>query len=110
MTSSNLLKCIVSGIAGTLFATAAWASDAHVAPVTEFAKSTVKQWAAASTVIEAVNAQNATTAGLSKADIDGLDNTWRPQTNASRNPMIHAILGTPLPYHLRPQTEATKCP
>src|SRR3546814_5269901 len=73
MTSSNLLKGIVSGIAGTLFATAAWASDAHVAPVTEFAKSTVKQWAADSTVVEAVKAQNAKHAGLSQADIDGMD-------------------------------------
>src|SRR3546814_20246924 len=108
MTSSNLLKGIVSGIAGTLFATAAWASDAHVAPVTEFAKSTVKQWAADSTVIEAVKAQNAKHAGLSQADIDGMDKDWRAQTDASSKPMIDAVMGSSLSSYLRQQQEATQ--
>src|SRR3546814_17742939 len=108
MTSSNLLKGIVSGIAGTLFATAAWASDAHVAPVTEFAKSTVKQWAADSTVIEAVKAQNAKHAGLSQADIDGMDKDWRAQTDASSKPMIEAVMGSSRSKYMRPQQEATQ--
>src|SRR3546814_11296839 len=108
MTSSNLLKGIVSGIAGTLFATAAWASDAHVAPVTEFAKSTVKQWAADSTVIEAVKAQNAKHAGLSQADIDGMDKDWPAQTDASSKPMIDAVMGHPLSQYLRQQQAATQ--
>jgi hypothetical protein len=54
MMSSNLIKGIIVGIAGTLFASAAWASDAHVAPMTDFAKSTVKQWISNNTVIQAV--------------------------------------------------------
>lgn len=108
MTSSNLLKGIVSGIAGTLFATAAWASDAHVAPVTEFAKSTVKQWAADSTVVAAVKAQNAKHAGLSQADIDGMDKDWRAQTDASSKPMIDAVMGSPLSNYLSQQQEATQ--
>src|SRR3546814_8190040 len=58
MSSSNLLKGIFCSVAGALFATTAWASDAHVAPMTDYAKSTVKQWISDATVIEAVKAQN----------------------------------------------------
>lgn len=106
MTSSNLLKGIVTGIAGTLFATAALASDAHVAPMTDFAKSTVKQWIANPTVVDAVKAQNAKHAGLSQADIDNMDKDWRAQTDASSKPMIDAVLGNALSGFLRQQQEA----
>ena len=106
--SSNLLKGIICGVAGTLCATAAWASDAHVAPVTEFAKATVKQWASDSTVIAAVKAQNAKHAGLSQADIDNMDKDWRAQTNASSRPMIDAVMSSPLSAYLRQQQEATQ--
>lgn len=107
MTSSNLLKGIVFGIAGTLFASAAVASDAHVAPMTDFAKSTVKQWISDSTVIEAVKAQNAKHAGLSQADIDAMDKDWRDQTGAGSKPMIDAVLGNALSGYLRQQQEAS---
>lgn len=108
MSSSNLLKGILAGTAGTLLATAAWASDAHVAPVTEFAKSTVKQWASDSTVIAAVKAQNAKHAGLSQADIDNMDKDWRAQTDASSKPMIDAVMGSALSSYLSQQQEATQ--
>src|SRR3546814_1052528 len=77
MSSSNLLKGIFCSVAGALFATTAWASDAHVAPMTDYAKSTVKQWISDATVIEAVKAQNAQHAGLSQTDIDNMDKDWR---------------------------------
>ena len=106
MTSSNLLKGIVTGIAGTLFATAALASDAHVAPMTDFAKSTVKQWTSNPTVIEAIKAQNAKHAGLSQTDIDSMDKDWRAQTDAGSKPMIDAVLGNALSAYLRGKQEA----
>ena len=106
MSSSNLLKGIVCGIAGTLFATAAWASDAHVAPMTDYANSTVKQWIADNTVIQAVKAQNAKHAGLSQADIDSMDKDWRAQTDASSKPMIDAVLANALSGFLRQQQDA----
>lgn len=106
MSSSNLLKGIVTGIAGTLFATAAWASDAHVAPMTDFAKSTVKQWISDPAVVEAVKAQNAKHAGLSQADIDKMDKDWRAQTDAGSKPMIDAVLGNALSNYLRGKQEA----
>lgn len=108
MSSSNLLKGIVTGIAGTLFATAAWASDAHVAPMTDFAKSTVKQWISDPAVVEAVKAQNAKHAGLSQADIDKMDKDWRAQTDAGSKPMIDAVLGNALSNYLRGKQEASQ--
>jgi len=106
MSSTNLLKGIVTGIAGTLFATAAWASDAHVAPMTEFAKSTVKQWVSDPAVVEAVKAQNAKHAGLSQADIDKMDKDWRAQTDAGSKPMIDAVLSNAVSNFLREQQGA----
>jgi hypothetical protein len=108
MSSSNLLKGIVTGIAGTLFATAAWASDAHVAPMTDFAKSTVKQWISNDVVIQAVKAQNAKHAGLSQADIDAMDKDWRAQTGASSKPMIDAVLGNALSNFLKQQQDGAQ--
>jgi hypothetical protein len=106
MSSSNLLKGIVSGIAATLFATAAWASDAHVAPMTEFAKSTVKQWISNDLVVQAIKAQNAKHAGLTEADIDKMDKDWRAQTGASSKPMIDAVLGNAVSQYLKQQQDA----
>ena len=108
MSSSNLLKGILSGFAGTLFATAAWASDAHVAPMTEYANSTVKQWISNAMVIEAVKAQNAKHAGLSQADIENMDKDWRAQTDASSKPMIDAVLGSALSSFLREQKDSSQ--
>ncbi len=100
MSSSNLLKGIMSGLAGTLLATAAWASEAHVAPMTDFANSTVKQWISNDAVIQAVKAQNAKHAGLSQGDIDNMDKDWRAQTDAGSKPMIDAVLGNALSKYL----------
>ena len=104
----SFMKGIVAGLAGTLLATAAWASDAHVAPVTDFANSTVKQWIANDTVINAIKAQNAKHAGLSQADIDNMDKDWRAQTDASSKPMIDAVLGSALSAYLRDQKDSTQ--
>lgn len=104
----SFMKGIVSGLAGTLLATAAWASDAHVAPATDFAKSTVKQWISNDTVISAIKAQNAKHAGLSQSDIDNMDKDWRSQTDAGSKPMIDAVLSNALSKFLRQQKDSTQ--
>ena len=104
----SFVKGIVAGLAGTLLATAAWASDAHVAPMTDFANSTVKQWIADDAVVSAVKAQNAKHAGLSQADIDNMDKDWRAQTDAASKPMIDAVLGNALSAYLRGQKDSTQ--
>ena len=101
------VKGIIAGLAGTLLASAAWAAEPHVAPMTDFANSTVKQWIANDTVINAIKAQNAKHAGLSQADIDNMDKDWRAQTDASSKPMIDAVLGNAVSSFLRQQKEST---
>ncbi len=98
--SKTNLKGLVGGAALSLFATAALASDAHVAPMTDYANSTVKQWISSDVVIQAVKAQNAKNAGLSQADIDKMDQDWRAQTDAGSKPMIDAVLGNALSAYL----------
>ena len=103
----SYVKGIVAGLAGTLLATAVWAAEPHVAPMTDFANSTVKQWIANDTIINAIKAQNAKHAGLSQADIDNMDKYWRAQTDASSKPMIDAVLGNAVSSFLRQQKEST---
>ncbi len=103
MNTKNLFKGLAFGAAVTFTASAAFASDAHVAPMTDYANSTVKQWISNSTVIEAVKAQNAKHAGISQADIDKMDKDWRAQTDAGSKPMIDAILGNALSAFLAEQ-------
>ncbi len=102
----SYVKGIVAGLAGTLLASAAWAAEPHVAPMTDFANSTVKQWIANDTVVNAIKAQNAKHAGLSQADIDNMDKDWRAQTDAGSKPMIDAVLGNALSGFLRQQKDS----
>ncbi|WP_420348868.1 hypothetical protein [Pelagibius sp.] len=106
MSKTSLLKGILAGAAVSVFASAAYASDEHVAPMTEFANATVKTWIADSTVIEAIKAQNERHAGLSQADIDKMDKDWRAQTDASSRPMIDAVLSNALSAYLNKQKES----
>lgn len=106
MSKTSLLKGILAGAAVSVFASAALASDEHVAPMTEFANSTVKNWIADSTVVNAIKAQNERHAGLSQADIDKMDKDWRAQTDASSRPMIDAVLSNALSAYLNKQKES----
>lgn len=72
------------------------ANEPHVAPMNEFASSTVKGWIGDAVLIEAVKAQNAASAGYDQAKIDALDRQWRAETAASSSPMIDGVLGNAL--------------
>ena len=107
MSSLNLSKLSLPGLAGLLLASAAWANQPHVAPMTDFANNTVAEWVANDTVIQAIKAQNAKHAGLSQADIDGMDQDWRAQTDAGSKPMIDAILSNGLSNFLKERKNST---
>ncbi|MCF8480993.1 MAG: PDC sensor domain-containing protein [Rhodospirillum sp.] len=62
--------------------------------------STIQQWASAPTVVAAIKAQNTDHAGLSQADIDGLDTQWRAETEAPPSPLIDGVLGNDLSAYL----------
>ncbi len=82
-----------TGLAGMMAVSTAMASDSHVAPMQEFANSTVKSWVANADLVAAIKAQNEKHAGLSQADIDAMDKKWRAETGASSKPMIDEVLG-----------------
>jgi hypothetical protein len=52
-------------------------------------------------IIAAINAQNARNAGLSQAEIDALDKTWRAEAKAASHPMIDPVLNNPVSDMLR---------
>lgn len=107
MFKSDVLRGTVMGAALLLFAAPALASDAHVAPMTDFANATVKQWIGNDLVVQAIKAQNSRHAGLSQSDIDKMDKDWRAQTDAGSKPMIDAVLGNALSRFLADQKSAT---
>lgn len=52
-------------------------------------------------LVDAVTAQNAEHAGLSDADIDDLDNTWREEADAGSGAMIDEVMARPLSEFLQ---------
>ena len=107
MFKPDALRGTVTAAALLLFASPALASDAHIAPMTDFANATVKQWTGNDLVVQAVKAQNSRHAGLSQSDIDKMDKDWRAQTDAGSKPMIDAVLGNALSRFLADQKNAS---
>lgn len=99
------MKSIFKGILvlGSLAATAGFAAaeEAHVAPVTAFVQEKVIPWLSDPVVIAAIKAQNEKNAGLSQADVDALDQTWRAEVESADKPMIDAVLGNELSKFLQ---------
>jgi hypothetical protein len=72
------------------------AEGLHVAPLTDYANTTVAEWMSEALVVEAVKAQNVKNAGLSEADIDSLDKQWRAEVGGNPRPMIDEMMGREL--------------
>jgi len=70
-------------------------------PARALADSQIRAWIADPMVIDAVKAQNAKHAGLTQAEIEGLDQQWRSETGASIQPLIDSVLNNALSRHLR---------
>lgn len=82
-----------TGLAAMMSVSTAMASGSHVAPMQEFAQSTVKNWVANADLVAAIKAQNEKHANLAQADIDAMDQQWRAETGASSKPMIDEVMG-----------------
>ena len=89
-------------------ATAAFAEEAHVAPVTEYVNTTVKTWAGDPVIVAAIKAQNAANAGLGQGDIDALDQKWRGEVEADAHPTIDAVLANPVSELLKAKQEGSE--
>lgn len=106
------MKLFITGLAAaTLLALSlqpAAAEDAHVAPVTEYMKTSVAPWVSDPVLISAIKAQNAKHAGLSEADVIALDKKWRAEVEAADKPLINATLGNAVSAFLKDKQAASK--
>jgi len=72
-----------------------------------FVESNIMSWAESAPVIEAVNAQNAKTAGSSDAQILEWDAEWRAQVGQTDQPLIKEVMGRDLSGFLGEQVAAS---
>ena len=87
--------------AGTFGADPAGAADISGA-ARALADSRIRAWASDPAVVAAVREQNARTAGLTEAEIVGLDRRWREETaGAAAKPLVDSVLGNRLSAFLR---------
>ncbi|SIS50523.1 hypothetical protein [Phaeovulum vinaykumarii] len=73
----------------------------------DYANENLMQLARDPAIVSAILAQNDAHAGLTPAQIDALDKTWRAEIDSAQRPMIDALLGNTASEHLRAQIEDT---
>jgi hypothetical protein len=76
-------------------------ADEFTAPLTALAKGEIKAFASDPTLIAAIVAQNAVTAGYDQAKIDALDAQWRAEVSAASKPLIDATLANAASQYLK---------
>lgn len=85
----------LTGIAGTAGA------NEYEPQIRAAFESQIKPWLSDPAVVEAIKQQNQKTAGLSDADIDGLDQEWRTQAKAGSGPLLDEVMSTSLSSYLK---------
>lgn len=107
MTLGRYLKAL--GVVATIVAFSAGAASANdfASQITDVLSKQVRPWLSDPTVIEAVKAQNAETAGLSEAEIDALDKQWRAEAEAGSGPLIDKVLAGKLSAFLKEKKAAS---
>ncbi len=68
----------------------------------------IQNWANDPTLVEAIRTQNGRTAGLSQAEIDGLDSTWRAEVGTAATPTISPILENAASDFLRKRVDESE--
>jgi hypothetical protein len=81
---------------------------AYQAAIRAFADSTIKRWIADPRVVDAVKQQNAKHAGLTRQDIDALDQQWRRELVSASHPLIDAVLDRTVSRLLLQQEQAER--
>lgn len=64
------------------------------APLTELANGKLREIAQNETIVAAVSAQNAVSAGYDQAKVEQLDSQWRAEVGGASKPLIDATLAT----------------
>lgn len=95
-------------LSAPLIALAGFAQAVDAPPAMKaFVESDVMNWSQDALVIDAINAQNAETAGASEAQILEWDTTWREQVGQPDQPFIGEVMGNDLSAFLAQQVEAS---
>ncbi|MCR9175531.1 MAG: hypothetical protein NXI19_05955 [Alphaproteobacteria bacterium] len=103
----KLAGLLVAGaIAGSVFTTSAYANEFAPQIETVF-KEQVKSWLSDPAVVDAIKAQNATTASYDDAKIEELDQTWRAEAKAGGGDLVSATLGNALSAFLKGKKDAS---
>lgn len=88
-----------------LFATMAPAQDYH-SQMLSFLQDEIMPWASSDVLIDAVRAQNGTTAAYTQADIDALDAAWRAEIGQTDRPTIDPVVNNAASDFLRDRVAA----
>lgn len=70
-------------------------------------ESDIANWMANQVIVDAINAQNATTLAYDQARIDTLDQAWRAEVGTDSAPTITPVLTNPTSDHLRSLVDAS---
>lgn len=106
---SFISRPIQNALALLLLATlgASAQADTHKTALQEYLDTNIRSWATDPVLIQAINDQNAKTAGYDQAAIDQADLLWRAQVGESDAEIINEVLINPAANFLRKQVNAS---
>ena len=78
----------------------AYQAEDHRPAVRRVLEVAVQPWVNDPIIVEALEAQNATTRDITEAEIERLDQTWRRETTSVEKPLIDHVLATELSRYL----------
>ena len=79
-----------------------WANDFEPS-MKAYLENSIRDWATAPVLIDAINGQNARTSGYSQAQIDAMDTAWRAEVGTASTPTITPVLENAAADFLREQ-------
>ncbi|MER0239081.1 hypothetical protein [Fulvimarina sp. MAC8] len=85
-------KTMLGAICALAFATTAFAAGPHEAPVLEIVNGKLKAALTDAVLIDAIKAQNASTASFSQDEIDAMDQKWRAEVDAGGGELMDKTL------------------
>ncbi len=98
------MKQIYTAFAATLLFLTAFSpvsAHQHDLALTSLAQNNLPKWLYNPVTVDQLKAQNTKTKDMPEAEIIALDNQWREEVNASSQPLITEVLGTPLSAYLK---------
>lgn len=95
-----MIKCLMTATCALGLLAAPLIADETADAMSRYAAEKTAEWLQSDAVVSAINSQNVRTAGLSAAEIDGLDKNWRAQLGQVDAPLILSVMSHPLSAYL----------